>query len=284
MADAFGALVKYLLQVGITTFSQMFILLGPGLVLAVVMYYISNLLRIQTVSLFGFRFFLYFTAIGIAIHELGHALFAVLFGHKVEELKLFAPDPYSGTLGYVRHSYRRDNLYQLIGNFFIGIGPILFCTIVIYLASWLLIGPQVFAPLSSVQMDASAFRSAAQFEAFIRDTFAHAMQVFGLLLQPGVGGWWQRIVFLYLVLAIGPHIMLSPQDISGAWSGFVVFLGLVLLFNLFTLWIGDWATKYVEWIGLSYSFFYAIMIFTIILNVGVVVLFAVLLLVKRALA
>ncbi|MGO0916500.1 hypothetical protein ACTPEM_26060, partial [Clostridioides difficile] len=36
-----------------------------------------------------------------------------------------------GILGYVSHSYKKDNLYQSIGNFFIGIAPIIGGTIMI---------------------------------------------------------------------------------------------------------------------------------------------------------
>jgi hypothetical protein len=63
--------------------------------------------------------------IGTPIHELGHLIFAILFGHTIKEV-VFFPTKESlaeGKLGYVSRSYNRNNYFQKFGNFFIAIGP-----------------------------------------------------------------------------------------------------------------------------------------------------------------
>src|SRR6185437_12024785 len=72
------------------------------------------------------------TAPGVAIHELGHAFFCLIFRHKIVKMKLFSPQS-DGTLGYVQHSYNPASTYQKFGNFFIGTGPIWFGTLLVYL-------------------------------------------------------------------------------------------------------------------------------------------------------
>lgn len=72
----------------------------------------------------GWRGMLITAWLGVPLHELSHLVVAKLFGHRIIDWKLFQPDPVTGTLGFVRHSYNRDKAWQIIGCFFVGLAPV----------------------------------------------------------------------------------------------------------------------------------------------------------------
>ena len=82
------------------------------------------------------------------------------------------------------------------------------------------------------------------------------------------------------MFAVGTHLKLSIPDIQGASEGFGAIIGLLFSFNLFTLWIGDFATYYAGLVGGSYSFFYTIMLFTMVLSLFFMAIFALFILIK----
>jgi hypothetical protein len=59
---------------------------------------------------------------GVFLHELSHIFFCILSFHKIVEVSFFNTNG-SDAMGYVTHSYNPDNLYQRVGNVFIGIAP-----------------------------------------------------------------------------------------------------------------------------------------------------------------
>lgn len=114
--------IHYLVRGIFLTFTQILLLLGPGLVLAYAMHLLSGVIRNYATRIFGYRAYIGLTALGVMVHELGHAFFCIVFGHKINDMRLFKPGS-DGTLGYVNHSYNPQSRYQVIGNFFIGTGP-----------------------------------------------------------------------------------------------------------------------------------------------------------------
>ena len=63
--------------------------------------------------------------LGTPVHELSHAFFHIIFGHKVTKIDLYSPNDGDDSLGYVEFYYQEKNLYHRIGLFFAGVGPIL---------------------------------------------------------------------------------------------------------------------------------------------------------------
>ena len=184
------------------------LLLGvlPCLLLAVAMQYFSVVLRTRLAALVGSRIYIFLSAPGVAVHELGHAFFCKVFRHRIVEMKLFSPQP-DGTLGYVTHSYDPKSRYQRIGNFFIGTGPIWFGAVFLRLASILLLPDDICGSGGLSDIIAAFF--SARF-------------------------WcsWTSWLWLYLFLTVGSHITLSPPDIDGAWEGGLSLLVAILICEL----------------------------------------------------
>lgn len=63
--------------------------------------------------------------VGTPVHEISHVLMCFIFNHKVIDVALFKPEPESGVLGYVTHSYNSRSLYQRVGCLFVGLAPLL---------------------------------------------------------------------------------------------------------------------------------------------------------------
>lgn len=276
MPESLQIALNYFIETVMTTLAQLFILLGPGLLLAFIMYFITQWERDLGGRVFNWKIWVYGTFLGTVVHELGHAIAAILFGHRIVDIKLFDPDPESGMLGYVKHAYNPNNLYQRVGNFFIGIGPVIFGPLVIYLALLGLVGWDVFAPLQTVKLGTLSFTSLESLRVLLEQVANGSLGMFQAMFTPDHLSGWQFYVFLYLAASIGSHVQLSPPDIKGAASGFLLLVGLVFLFNLITLWIGNFAARYISAISQSYSFFYGVLLFTIVLNLALLVLFAVL--------
>ena len=207
-------LINYIGQVLWQTI--LFLLIGvlPWIAVALVMQLLSNSIRKSLAKIFGIQGYIYLTAPGVMIHEIGHAVFCLIFRHKIVEMKLFSPEE-DGTLGYVNHSYNPNSFYQRIGNFFIGTGPIWFGVAVLSLISWLLLPNEM------------------QISNFFSLNF---------------WGRWQSYIWLYLALTISSHITLSPPDLAGSVDGGIAIMATALLGFLLLGWCGDWENEIIEFL------------------------------------
>ena len=180
--------------------------------------FLSNVIR-NRLCFLGDRTFIYLTAPGVAVHELSHAAFCVIFRHKIVKMSLFSPEA-DGTLGYVEHRYDPKSLYQRVGNFFIGTGPIWGGLALLYFLSVLLLPWEMFS--SDKSWSDNIF---ALFRLFFS-------------LKSWTSLWFY--VWLYAALTISSHITLSPPDIKGAKDGFIVLVGVIFLSCLLFGWCGSW--------------------------------------------
>jgi hypothetical protein len=239
IAPALAAAARYLGSACLATAGQLALLLGPALVLAFALHALAALVNRRANRYLGRAYYVLFGWLGTAVHELGHALFCLLFAHRITEIKLFDFAPGDGDLGHVRHAYDRSNPYQLAGNFFIGIGPLLLGTLLIVLAARWLLGPAGFDPLVAVRWESGAPRSPGTWLALVGQVGAGAGAALGALFAHGRLADWRTWVFLYVTFTVGSSMSLSGADLKGALGGFAVLAFLALLGNLATLWMGD---------------------------------------------
>ncbi len=227
-------------------------------------------------KLMGQKFYLYiFGWLGTSIHELGHAIFAIVFAHKISEIKLFTPG--SGkSLGHVKHSYTKGNPYQTLGNFFIGLGPILLGAFLLLVVTWLLFDIDIFrlADMYQVVFNIELFKSFDSVINAIVNISSGVWQYFDLILTGPKTTWWKLVLFFYLFYAIGSSITLSSADMKGSFNGFMYFVILLFIFNIGTLWIGEFATTFFNQINQYLSGFYFLIVVSMGLNiVFIIVLF-----------
>lgn len=132
-------ILNYIIHSTQISFFQIAIIFIPLISLAIVMNLLSAYMEKKAYLIFGKKIYLYlFAWLGTFVHECGHALFCIIFRHKIDEIKFFDPSG-EESLGHVNHSYNRKSFYQTSGNFFIGIGPIILGALTLWFAAYFLI-------------------------------------------------------------------------------------------------------------------------------------------------
>ncbi len=163
--------------------------------------------------------------IGTPIHELSHALMCLIFGHKIQEIVLWQPSDEDGTLGYVSHSYNPKNIYQKLGNLFIGIGPIFGGMGIILLAMLICFPTTLDSYFSSVSGMVESGQGIGEILLQGLKILPNMFKEFSSDAVPV----WARIIALIVILSVSLHINLSPADIKGAASAIPLYLVLVLI-------------------------------------------------------
>ncbi|WKB36195.1 hypothetical protein QS257_02860 [Terrilactibacillus sp. S3-3] len=143
------------------TFVEFAALIGLLVVFGFVLGMLEKRSNAYMMSAFGMKGVLATAWIGTPVHELGHAVMCLLFGHKIVEIKFLQIQSTDGTLGYVAHRYDPRSLYQRIGNFFIGIAPLLSGSIAIF-ACMYLFAPESFEAIRQTVFCAENGNDAAE--------------------------------------------------------------------------------------------------------------------------
>jgi len=266
--------VLFLIELLRNTFIETFYITGMiiliGLLLGVMRTY-SNKNFQRT---FGSNAVMITAFIGVPIHELSHAIIAILFGHKINDIKLLQKPDENGVMGYVNHSYNKNSIYQQIGNFFIGIAPIFGGAISIITLMYFVI------PKAYNQFIYILFKN-------IHVTTLNVTIIEGIISS--YGGLIKAIfllknfenpffyVFLFISICISCHMSLSYADLKGAYRGLIVIFLILLLLNILNL------SQYMPFIEIMrYNIFLtAIMVVALFLSAIAFILSLILLLMRR---
>ena len=124
----------FISELFINSFNQLIAILGIFLIFGFLLSLLSDLTRKNYTQTFGEKFIIYWTGwIGTPIHEIGHAVFCVIFGLSITKIQLFNPDPHALMRGYVNYAYQKRSLFKKIGILFASAGPIILGTYLLYL-------------------------------------------------------------------------------------------------------------------------------------------------------
>ena len=225
------------------TIIDLFRLFGSIIVFGFILYVLSSITRRIFAKTLGSKTEVYITGwIGTPIHELSHALFCIIFRHKINDIKLF--NSKSETIGYVLHSYDSRSWYQQMGNFFIGVAPIIMGTLIVYLL-FMLLAPELknnifempnlkYKQLFNSEILSIIYYSISNIFIYTYNIFMNIIKNFTLYAPFKSITFW---IFLYLSISIASHMELSPADISHAWKGIIVIFALSLIINTFLIFI-----------------------------------------------
>jgi hypothetical protein len=252
----------YLLNVGIVTLIQLFALGGPALLLIALLSWLARRVQRLAIATFGVTtYLLLFGWLGTTIHEIGHLIGALFFRVPVSGFRPFAPNLRTGELGSVEVKPNYGSLYQYIGLFFIGIAPVVFGTLVIYLALYVLFHGQMAEVWRMID------RRSAITEPGVRNILSSGLAFLGFVFSPRHLLDWRLYLFLYIALSVGSSISLSPSDVRVATPGCLTFIVLLFLFNTVLLSLGTAGSATFAWLTQYYTFLYILLCFVILLDV-----------------
>jgi hypothetical protein len=280
MESYLSRILIYLLNVLESTFNQLFILFGPLLVLTLLLNFSAGFTARLSVRLWGRNLFLYgFAWLGCSVHEISHVFFALVFGHKITEIELFKPNSDGESLGHVAHSYNKKSIYQKIGNFFIGIGPLLAGGMILFLVTVLFFHFDITS-LSTARINSNVLTRFLSFKHLASGMWTGLLYFLSQVFAGDSAVWWRSALFIYILYSVGSSMTLSKSDVKSAISGFLWLILILLIFNLISLWAGDFATSYLARVADFISGFYFLLILSLFANLLFIVILFILYLIK----
>jgi len=250
----------------IATFSQMVSLFVGIFLFGLIIHFISHITFKSIERAFTSKGTYVVAWLGTPIHELGHALFCVIFMHKIVEIEFFKPDPLTGTLGYVYHKWNRSNPWQVLGNFFIAIGPVVLGCFTLFIIFYFLIPDSSLVWDSIVvQFDeiSQSYSMWSYLEVIKTSAFIMVKPIFTLTNLTSWSFWG----FCYLSICIASNIRLSLLDLKGALSGFGYLVLLFLLINFLGLITGLGGERFLPFTASSLGIVYSLLLLALIMTV-----------------
>ena len=250
----------------IATFGQLAALFAGAVIFGLLIHIISQLTFRSLLKALGMKGVYLVAWLGTPIHELGHVLFCILFLHRIETIKLFEPDPVTGTLGYVTHTWNKRNPWQVLGNFFIGIGPVLLgCAALLGLFYFLI--PAGSETWGSIVTNAGQIDSSYAFTDYISIFGESAFSMLRAIFTMNNPGHWQFWVFLYLAICVSSNVRLSWDDLKLTLRGLGCIVLPFLLLNLTAMLVGSGSDEFFPVSASSMGVVYSLFVMALVLAV-----------------
>jgi hypothetical protein len=258
--DALGFIKDFLLA----TLGQMASLFLGIFIFGLLIQFISQMSFKSLANTFGPGGTYVVAWLGTPVHEFGHALFCLIFNHRIAEMKIFSTDKDSGTLGYVYHKWNPKNPYHVIGNFFIGIGPmILGCGVLFGLFYFLLPGSS--AVWSGIMADFKAIESTTAIVSYLTIFRDSMLSIIQLIFTWSNLSTWQFWVFLYLSICVASNIRLSWADFKGSLSAIGCVILPFFILNLILMLFGRASDTFYPYTASALGIIYSLLILALIL-------------------
>ena len=172
------------------------------------------------------------SVVGTPVHELGHALMCIPFGHRITDMKLLMmPSRRSRTLGYVEHSHNTKNPWAVFGNLFIGFGPIFSGLGVMILVLTLCFPTQWNAYLDTSR---TLVESGASIQESLSSVFSLLFSLFDRFQEDAL----RSVIGMIIILSVSQHITLSFADLRGCVTALLMYTGIVVVFAGVTMVLG----------------------------------------------
>lgn len=193
-------------------------IIGVFIVFGLIIEWLNNFNKKKIYRAFGKPGLFLTCCIGTPVHEFGHYIMCKIFLHRVVEVKWFIPSAVEtgGVLGYVKHS-RKNTIYQRVGDFFIGIGPLI-------VGSLMIIGFLRFLLPNTC-------------EALLNMESLNIKEVFKIIFSITNFKNYKFWIFIILSISISSHMSLSSMDIKNSYFGAIILLviNFVLAFSIIYL-------------------------------------------------
>lgn len=155
------------------------------------------------------------------LRELGHAMAAILFWQRVEDICLLDVHAPEGELGFVERSYDPRNPVAQLGNLFYWVVPVLLGLLAVFGVSYLF-----FAPVMSGFMQEIA--ALAESAADAGEYLLAALRLLPTVIASPEVSIWQKLLGFALLLLFSMGVFSSATDVIEGFLGTVYFAVLVL--------------------------------------------------------
>ena len=197
--------------------ARFMILFGFLAIPAVGIYAVGAGLNRVYIRALGYRRAIYLTGwIGTPVHELSHALMALLFGFRLQKIQLFRPES-DGTLGSVSYTLRGPGYIQEAGKFLVGLAPFLGGSCAIYILLRILVPDSAYLVLYGTNHIISS--ATGSFLDTLVSILMALVWSFRLLFEKLEFLNWRHLLFFYLALAISAHMAPSRHDLGHCRTG-----------------------------------------------------------------